>query len=55
MGVNVRRRGEVAVAEPFLNLLHGYSAGEHQRSAGVPEIVEPDPPHTVLLQERGEC
>ncbi len=30
MGIDVCGRRKVAVAEPFLNLLHGNSAGEHQ-------------------------
>jgi hypothetical protein len=30
VGVNIRRSRKVAVAEPFLNLLHGNPAGEHQ-------------------------
>ena len=30
MSIDVCRRREVTMAEPFLNLLHGNSAGEHQ-------------------------
>lgn len=36
MAVNIRRRADVAVAQPFLDLLHGHVVGKQQRGAAVP-------------------
>lgn len=36
MAVDVRRGADVAVAQPFLDLLHGHVVGQQQRSAAVP-------------------
>lgn len=36
MGVDVGRGRDVAVAQPFLDLLHGYALLEQQAGAGVP-------------------
>ncbi len=49
--VNVRRRAHVAVTEPFLDLLHRYAVGEHQRRAGVAQIVKAYRSQPVLLQK----
>ena len=35
MAVDVRRGADVAVAQPFLDLLHGHVVGQQQRSAAV--------------------
>ena len=40
MTVDIRRGGNVAVTEPFLNLLHRDVIGKQQRRAAVPEIVK---------------
>ena len=42
MRVHVSRGGEIAVAQPFLNLLHGRVVGQQERGAAVPEIVKTD-------------
>ena len=44
MGVDVRRGGDVAVAQPFLDLLHGYSLFQQQAGAGVPLRYNYDKP-----------
>ena len=54
MGVDVRRGGDVAVAQPFLDLLHGYALLQQQAGAGVPQIVEPNFPQAVFFQQLGE-
>ena len=40
MSVDVRRGGNVAVAQPFLNLFHGHALFQQQAGAGVPKLVE---------------
>ena len=54
MTVNICRRTDVAVAEPFLDLLHRNIIGKQQRSAAVPEIVKANVPQTVSLQNLAE-
>ena len=54
MGVDVRRGGDVAVPQPFLDLLHGYPLFQQQAGAGVPQIVKAYFPQAVLLQQLGE-
>ena len=49
--VNIRRRSDVGVPEPFLDLLHRYAVGEHQRRAGVAQIVKAYRSQPVLLQK----
>ena len=51
MAVDVRRGADVAVAQPFLDLLHGHVVGQQQRSAAVPEIVKTDMPQAVLVKQ----
>ena len=36
VGVDVRRGGDVAVAQPFLDLFHGHTLLQQQAGAGVP-------------------
>ena len=52
--VEVRRGGEVAVTEPFLDHLHRYAIRQKQRSAAMPQIVEADAAKAVLLQKYGK-
>ena len=40
MAVDVRCGADVAVAQPFRDLLHGRVVGQQERGAAVPEIVE---------------
>ena len=54
MTVNIRRRADVTVTEPFLNLLHRYVIGKQQRRAAVPEIVKPNVPQTISFQNLAE-
>ena len=44
MAVDVRRGADVAVAQPFLDLLHGHVVGQQQRSAAVPLRYNYDKP-----------
>ena len=44
MGVDVRRGGDVAVAQPFLNLFHGHTLLQQQAGAGVPLRYNYDKP-----------
>ena len=44
MAVNIRRRADVAVAQPFLDLLHGHVVGKQQRGAAVPLRYNYDKP-----------
>ena len=55
MGVDVRRGGEVAVAQPLLNVLEGDAIGQQQTGAAVTQIVKPHPAQAVALQEFWEC
>ena len=36
MAVDVRRGADVAVTQPFLDLLHGHVVGQQQRGAAMP-------------------
>ena len=54
VGVDVRRRADIAVAQPLLDLLHGHVVGKQQRGAAVPEVVKANVPQTVLLQQLAE-
>lgn len=54
MRVDVRRRAEIAVAEPFLNLLERHMIGQQKAGAAVPQIVEPDAAKAVTLQRKLE-
>ena len=47
-------RSDVAVTEPFLYLLHRYAVGEHQRRAGVAQVVKTYLPQPVLFQKPPE-
>ena len=54
MAVDVRRGADVAVTQPFLNLLHGHVIGQQQRGAAMPEIVEADMPQAFHFQQLAE-
>ena len=54
MTVDIRRRADVAVSQPLLNLLHGNIVGQQQRSAGVAKIVEADMPQSLRFQQLTE-
>lgn len=54
MRVDVRRRAEIAVTEPFLDLLERYMIGQQKAGAAVAQIVEPDAAQTVPLQNKLE-
>ena len=51
VGVNVGRGGDIAVAQPFLDLLHGHPLFQQQAGAGVPQIVEADLPQAMCFEE----
>ena len=55
MGVDVAGGADVAVTQPFLDVLEGYPISIKERCAGVPEVVEPDSPHPVFFQKLREC
>ena len=49
MAVDIRRGADVAVTQPFLDLLHGHVVGQQQRSAAVPlryNYDKPEKPRT---------
>ena len=54
MRVDVAGGADVAVTQPFLNVLQGHAVGVEQAGAGVAQIVEADAPQAVLLQEGRE-
>ena len=54
MAVDIRRGADVAVTQPFLNLLHGHVVCQQQRGAAVSEIVETDMPQTFHFQQLTE-
>ena len=54
MAVDVRRGADVAVTQPFLDLLHGHIVGQQERCAAMPEIVKTDSAKAVLLKKLWE-
>ena len=54
MAVNIRRRADITVTEPFLNLIHRDIIGKEQRCAAVSEIVKANVAQTVTLQNLAE-
>ena len=52
VGVDVSRGREIAVLQPFLNLLERNTVGQKQRRTGVTEIVEAHPGQTISHQLR---
>lgn len=51
MAVDIRRGADVAVTQPFLDLLHGHVVGQQQRSAAVPEIMKTNVTQIVLFKQ----
>ena len=54
MRVNIGWGREIAVTEPFLNLLHRHTIRKHQTGTGVSEIMETDVTETVGFQKLRE-
>ena len=54
MGVDIGGGGEGGVAQPVLNLLHGDALAEQKRGTAVAQIVEPDGPQAVALEQQLE-
>ena len=54
VGVNIGGGGEVAVTQPFLNLLHGNAVCQKKAGAAMAQIVEADRTQTVFLQQLRE-
>lgn len=54
MGVDVGGGGKGGVPQPLLNLLHRDALTEQQTGAAVAQIMEPDVPQAVLLQQELE-
>lgn len=54
MCVNICSGREIAVTEPFLNLLHRHTVCKHQAGTGVPEIMETDVTEAIGLQKLRE-
>ena len=55
MSVDVRRGGDVAVAQPFLNLFHGHTLFQQQTGAGVTKLVEATNGHSLVEAENAIC
>ena len=55
VAVNIRRRADVAVTQPLLNVLEGNAVGQQQAGAAVTQIVKAHPAQAVVLQEFWEC
>ena len=51
MGIDVCRRGKVAVSQPILNLLHWDTICQHERGTTMSEIVEADTPQPICIQQ----
>jgi hypothetical protein len=54
VALDVGGGAHIAVLEPFLDLLHGYTLGEERRGAGVAQVVEADLLQIMLLQKLSE-
>ena len=48
MAVNIRRRANIAVAQPLLNLLEGNAVGQQQAGAAMAKIMKPHLRHPVF-------
>ena len=55
MRIDVGGGGEIAVTQPFLNLLHGNVIEQKQAGAGVAEVMEANGAHPVGFEEFWEC
>ena len=54
MAVDIARRTDVGMPEPFLDHLHRHLFRQQKRGAGVPEFVEADVLHAVFFQKQRE-
>lgn len=54
MGVNIGGGGEVAVTQPFLNLLHGNAVCQKKAGAAMTQVMKADRTQTVFLQQLRE-
>ena len=54
MGVNIGGGGEVAVTQPFLNLLHGNAVCQKKAGATMTQVMKADRTQTVFLQQLRE-
>ena len=52
--INVARRTDIGMSEPFLDHLHWHLFRQQKRGAGVPELMEADMPESVFLQQKSE-
>ena len=50
MSVDIGGGGEIAVSQPFLDLLHGYAVGKQQAGTTMAKIMETDVTQAVLFQ-----
>ena len=55
MRVDVGRGAEVAVPEPFLNLLHGNAFRQQQACATVAQVMKADMTQAVLCQDAAKA
>ena len=53
MGVDVRRGGKVAVAQPLLNVLEGNAVGQQQAGTAVPLRYNYDKPEKPRISNGG--
>lgn len=54
MGVDICRRGEGAVAQPELNLFHGYSITQKEAGTSVPKVMEAYFPQIIFFNDPGK-
>ena len=55
VGIDVGRGGNIAVAQPGLDLLHLDAAAQQKAGAAVPRIVKSDLAQPVFAQKLGKC
>ena len=55
VAVNIRRGGEVAVAQPLLNVFERHAVGQQQAGTAMAKVVKAHPAQAVTLQEFWEC
>lgn len=52
MCVDVRRRAEIAVPQPLLNLFERHMVRKQQARAAVPQVMKANMPQMVLLKRQ---
>ena len=55
MAVDVRRGGDIAVAQPLLDQLHLHALCDKERRTGVTQVVKTNVLEVVLPQDRGKA